>query len=177
MKVLSDEAARDWLHKLAIAVDDKRKLSFQNTDKAIQIWLSSPTIRERVVDLAVNLVGILGGSSEWLLWLTEFDIWNEEAEEIGWHVVDTFLQNAKQPKLSLNSSAIYFQPSEQLSVKAMLLVSILFMWDAYLIKGDGQIFIRIDHDDLSYIAIQNQSLVREIQDSQLSSWITTRLKG
>jgi hypothetical protein len=173
MKVLTDLEAMNWLKKRGVATDAGGCLSFEHTTKSTRFVLSPPRTREAVTSLAVNLVEVLGcdhnASTGWLLWLKDFDIWSNEIEEIGWTLVEALMQ--RQSELNLNSSAFVFEPHEKSNLKATLLVPILFMWDAYLIRDDGEVLVRIDHDDLSSIATTSDAVLQEMKESQLSPWL------
>jgi hypothetical protein len=175
MNVLTDEAARTWLERRGMRVIDA-KLSFSDAKKPTVFLLSPSATREAVTALAVNLVGILSPDDPvaWLLWLTDFDIWSNEMEEVGWTLLDSFLESAHQPKLNPNASALLFGPDETLSLKATLIVPILFMWDAYLVSGDGDTFVRIDHDDHNSISTISNRVLSEIKGSQLELVTTPR---
>jgi hypothetical protein len=171
MKILTDLEAVNWLIKRGIATDSRGRLLFEPAEKTTLFALSPPQTREAVTSLAVNLVEVLGcdenASTGWLLWLKDFDIWSTEIEEIGWALVEALMQS----ELNLNSSAFVFESHEKSILKATLLVPMLFMWDAYLIRDDGAVLVRIDHDDLSSIAISSDPALQEIKESQLSPWL------
>jgi hypothetical protein len=172
MNILKDLEATNWLKQRGIATDARGCLSLEQPPKAT-FTLSPPNTREAVTSLAVNIVEVLGGDENhptgWLLWLKDFDIWSTEVEEIGWAIMESLMQGRSE--LNLNSSALIFEPHEKTSLKATLLVPILFMWDAYLIRDDGAVLVRIDHDDRSSIATISNAILQEMQESQLSPWI------
>jgi len=167
VRVLSDKTAREWLSERGVQVDASGRLSFQTTQQVTELRLSPPATREAVTALAVNVVGILNTELGWLLWLKDFSIWSDDTEELGWNIIDTFARIAQQPELNTDSSAMLYEPDETLSLKTTLVVPILFQWDAYLVNGDGNTFVRLDHDDHSSISTRKPSVVKEIQDSQL----------
>lgn len=177
MRILTDELARKWLEDRGIQTSDTRRLSFNVGKTQTVLSLRAPTTREAITALPVNIVGVLSSAvdeqSGWLLWLRDFDIWSEQTEEIGWKLVDSLAESSHQPGLNLNSSALLFEPDETISLKAALLVPILFQWDAYLISGDGTTFVTIDHDDHSLLSTSSDAVLREIRGSQLESMIKT----
>ena len=166
MKVLTDEAAREWLQKRDICLSDAGRLSFGDKKPAVSP-LAAPRTRERVVSLPTNLVGILDSDMEWLLWLRDFDIWSTETEEIGWELIDALSRGEDQPKLALNSRAFLFAPNEKVLLKAALVVPLMFRWDAYLVNGDGETFVTIDHDDHNSISTTSAKVTQAIEGSQL----------
>jgi hypothetical protein len=171
---LPDNEAIKWLNERHIQADSNGRLFFQHTKQIDELLLSPPLRREAVTALAVNLVGILNTGTEWLLWLKDFSIWSDDIDEIGWKIIDSFAQIAEQPKLDINSSAMFFGPDEMVALKTSVLAAILFMWDAYLVSGDGDTFVRFCHDNHSSVVTRSTSVVEEIHGSQLSSWIIRR---
>jgi hypothetical protein len=155
MRILSDNEAVKWLSERYIQADSNRRLFFQDTESTDEMLLSQPLRREAVTALAVNLVGILNTGTEWLLWLQDFSIWSDDIDEIGWKIIDSFAQIAEQPKLDSNSSAMFFGPDEMVTLKTSVLAAILFMWDAYLVNGDGNTFVRFNHDNHSSIVTRS----------------------
>jgi hypothetical protein len=175
MNVLTDEGAQKWLEKCSIRVSNSGRLSFSSEKEPTVLPLAAPATRDAVTALAVNLVGVLSPpaseAADWLLWLTDFDIWSNEIEEVGWRLIDSLMESAQQPKLNPNSSALLFGSNETPSLEAALIVPILFMWDAYLVSGKGTTFVNIDHDDHSSISTISDTVLREIKESQLASSI------
>jgi hypothetical protein len=167
MRILNDSEARSWLAERGIQENAAKQLRFQAAKKTLELALAPPATREAVTALALNLVGVLSSGSPWLLWLKDFSIWSDDTEEIGWKIVDTFAQVVQQPVLNVNSSAMLFGADEEVVLKAVLLVPILFLWDAYLVHGGGNTFVRLDHDQHNAIATRDASVVEAILESQL----------
>lgn len=129
--------------------------------------LSGIDSRDSLVSLPTNLIGILDADTDWLLWLTDFDIWSTEIEEIGWALMEALVQS----KLELNSSAFLFGADEKVKLKAAIVIPLLFDWDALLIRDDGKTFVTIDHDHQVAISTVDESIANEIKASQLQPWI------
>jgi hypothetical protein len=163
MQTLTDKAANVWLNQLGIVMDSQRNLRFTGGEPST-IHLSNKSPAE----LSLNLTGILDSEKGWLLWLTDFSIWSNEIEEIGWMIIEKVLQS----KLELDSSAFLFGPQEHLNLKAVLMVVLLFEWDAFLMNADGKTFVLIDHDHEITVSTINEELANEIRSSQLETWIT-----
>jgi hypothetical protein len=172
MKILTDLDTLEWLQKREIRTDELGHLSFGQGKKATLLSLSPPTTREAITAIAVNLIEVLSSGENplvgWLLWLKDFDIWSNEVEEVGWTLIEAVTK--MQPQLNVNSRAFLFESHESATLKAALLVPILFSWDAYLIRGDGAVLVRIDHDDHSSILTISDAVLQEMKESQLSPW-------
>lgn len=173
MKILTDKAMREWLNERHMYLGHSGHLSCKDAEQMIEVPLYSPATREAVTALAVNMVGLLDTGSGWLLWIRDFSIWSDDTDELGWNMIDAFAQIARQPKLDIDSSAMLFEPDEMLLLKTILVVPILFVWDAYLVNGDGNTFVRLDHDDHNSISTKQPSVVQEIQESQIRPWIVS----
>lgn len=165
--MLTDNGAKRWLNESGILMDSPRNLRFAGGNQSI-IHLSLEQANNSSAYLAANLVGIADTEKEWLLWLTDFSIWSTEIEEIGWMLIEKVLQS----NLESGSSAFLFDQKDTLRLKAVLMISLLFNWDALLVNGDGKTFVVIDHDHGIKIYTLDEKLADEIQSSQLQTWIT-----
>lgn len=167
MEVLSDKAAEAWLNQRGVLLAASRGVKFL-AQQSQTFVLSRLESRESTLDLPVNLVGILGSDQDWMLWLTDFDIWSSDTEEIGWMLIEGVLRS----ELKIDASAFVFSAREALQLKAALIVPLFFSWDAVLVRGDGKVFVVINHDYPMLIATLDGELASELEQSQLKNWMT-----
>jgi hypothetical protein len=164
MKVLSGaEVLRDFTERNAIfdssdyAQGDERGL-FYTHPEASCIVIKYPPELERLPFFARYLATVgyePGHFSGALLWFTEFGVWNQADEGIGYRIVEQMNAAAGQPSSFETSQGHDFRADELNEATGMLLQPMVFGWDAFYLPrwawGTGEFFIHISHD--SYVTV------------------------
>jgi hypothetical protein len=143
MRALEFDELAAWCEHSGYRLEDWRPAVRLPEDRATVLPSGDSQELAAMIDALVNAESI---ESERLIWISEWQIWNDRSQEIGLRhlnlLVDRLLENANP-----SQSHIYlFNPAEWREAIALLTVPVLYGWDAYLFFGSGAVLIEVSHD-------------------------------
>jgi hypothetical protein len=125
----------------------------------IGVEIPAPTTTQRLLALGYVLLASAGeGEAEFpggLLWLNEWDIWSESFERVGWRIAQRLRGIAKVPSLR-DAPAHLFGPDEFIDAQALLLLPMLFQWDAHFVPSSGEFFVYASHEERLLVVASNR---------------------
>jgi hypothetical protein len=119
--------------------------------------------------LAINEVfrAFREDTSEWLLWVLEWDIWpNEEYPEL-W---DEIREHHGEHRWLINAPGHLFARQEKGLARAMMRLAMLFGWTAFLIPNPASFVVFIDDDELMSIQAKDMSSVSDLAAQVENLW-------
>ena len=172
MKVLSAEEVRDWLKGFADGDDyvhcDSNGLFFTHPEASC-IDVEYPPKLERLPFLARYVATI--GYEDWdfrgaLIWFTNWGVWNDQDEGIGYRIVDAMHRAAGQPASFEVAPGNMFRADELHDAIGMLMQPIVFGWDAFYLPqwsyGTGQFFLHVSHDSFLSVVTRTKEFYDKV---------------
>lgn len=97
-----------------------------------------------------------------LLWMSQYGIWDEQLEGIGYHLIETLCAGSGQVSAFENTGGYEFRADELLKATGFLMQPILFGWDAYYFPswswgGCSEYFLEISHDEVIRIHTKSRA--------------------
>lgn len=118
-----------------------------------------------------DLVALGTVETEMVIWISEWNIWNDRSQDIGLRhltlLVDGYVDTGSdgQPHIYL------LPPPEWRETIALLTVPLLYGWDAYLFFHSGAALVEVSHD--GYVDV---SLRRRTALSRLDGWDSSEVR-
>lgn len=165
MKVLTKEQVTDWLSWFEASPkttdeglnSDEVGLFFTHSEASC-ISLEYPARLERLPFFARYLATLEYESWHFrgaLLWITEWGVWNDLDEGVGYRVVESMNRANGQPFSFEVGQGHSFRADELVESVGMLIQPMIFGWDAYFCPswayGLDEFFLHISHD--SYVTV------------------------
>lgn len=170
MKPLGDSDAEQWCSEHGIAVSPSGRMLFPDQSHRVMALLRAPEASRRVA-LAHALLCLDskdGDASDFrgcLIRITDMDIWSPALDQAGQRLLAAFppvTQGATYATWRLDSG-------EFESAHALLVIPLLFDWDAYLVSASGDYVVFVSHDGPIEISTRTLQLFEETTE-RLESW-------
>lgn len=148
--------------------------------RRIYIWL--PKDQQRIPNLAFFLANLGYDSRDSdgaLLWFSDFGIWNNTSEEIGYQVVESMHIAHGQPLPFSLGIGHEFRSDELKKAVGLLVQGIVFGWDTYYVPrwqwgGSTFFFLKFSHDEYVEITVRTNEFYEKVV-SELREWGLTPL--
>lgn len=160
MKLLSLTDVTVWTEERELAVVGARglRLAYEG-GHPVGVEIPAPNTTQRLLALGYVLLASAGGGEEdflgGLLWLNEWDIWSESFERVGWRIAQRLKGVEEAPSLG-DAPAHLFTSHEFIDAQALLLLPMLFQWDAHFVPSSGEFFVYTSHEDRLLVVASNQ---------------------
>lgn len=165
MQVLTNAQVTEWVNRFkTLSLETGERLNFDETGpffthpEASCIHLDYPAKLERLPFFARYLATL--GYESWhfggaLLWVTNWGVWNDLDEGIGYRVIESMNSASGQPSSFEVSQGHSFRADELVETVGMLMQPMIFGWDAYYraswAYGVDEFFLHVSHD--SYVTV------------------------
>ncbi len=101
-----------------------------------------------------------------LIWLTEWGVWNEFDEGVGYRIIKRMNSAAGQPMSFEAAPGHRFRTDELPDAIGMLLQPMIFGWDCYYIPrwsyGTGEFFLHVSHDSFVSVVTRTRAFCDQI---------------
>ena len=173
MKLLSADESRSWCAERGLRLSRAGYLDYP-TDEAYSAVISLPKAALEGIGLANVLARELSGAPEGssLLWLRSWNIWSEDFEEIGAALYKGLLARRGQVELASLPGQL-LEGGESPVLKSLLVVPILFQWDAYLVPAHAEHLVFICHDGFVNFLARTEDRLDKLL-ATLEAWNPTR---
>lgn len=167
MTQLSFQECAEWCFKRGIIVSRRGELNYEKTP-IDSLTLSLPRVGLEIIALGSVLLSHLEDDNYKgsFFWLKDWDIWSPESEAVGMHLFTC--QLPKEASFSSKGGQL-FETNELVEQKSLLVIPMLFQWDAYLVPSHGNYIIFVDHDGYIKLVARTASELERIFVS-LASW-------
>ena len=81
-----------------------------------------------------------------MLFLVDWDIWNQSFEAIAARIVGGLRATAGSSATLIDAPAHVCNAAQLVDVQALLFTALAFGWDAYLVPDTGECLIEVSHD-------------------------------
>jgi hypothetical protein len=117
-----------------------------------------PFFARSIATLAYDSIDFRGA----MVWFTEWGVWSELDERIGYRTVETINRAYGQPLSFEASFGHHFRADELTETVAMLLQPMIFGWDAFYLPrwsfGEGdEFFLSVSHDSFVTVVTRTKS--------------------
>lgn len=171
MRSLTKDESCDWLRKASFSVDEgRRTISFPD-GKQYAFLLSLPSPIYRVSNFANSLIlhkDKSSTSSESLIWLTDWGLWNEVHEKTGQFMLQKIRRTHDDAASAAEKPGQQFDASEGVALQSFFILPILFSWDAYLAPKNGDYFVFNSHDEFLRVVSRSvqthETLMEKLKD-------------
>jgi hypothetical protein len=113
---------------------------------AVSVDLPVPSGVQAVTEFLDALVSTGVGSAEILVWIRDWTIWNERAQEIGLRHLSLLASSADSEREAGDGHIYLLEQSDWSAAIALLLIPVLYSWDAHLFNSSGNALVDISHD-------------------------------
>ncbi|WP_321473919.1 hypothetical protein [uncultured Paludibaculum sp.] len=115
--------------------------------KSIQrVQIAPPNGPQALAELVDDLISLEGAETERLFWLRDWTIWNERSQEIGLQHLRLLVDSTTSGMREIKGHIYVLQPCEWREAVALLIVPILYGWDAHLLFGSGAALVDVSHE-------------------------------
>lgn len=101
-----------------------------------------------------------------LIWFTEWGVWNEFDEGVGYRIIERMNIAAGQPKSFEVAPGHRFRADELPDAIGMLLQPMIFGWDCYYFPrwsyGTGEFFLHVSHDSFVTVVTRTRTFYDQI---------------
>lgn len=149
MKCVNAGQAADWCRARGIVFSDRhlRRLGYDE-GHPLAISIEAPTNTQRLLALGYVILATASDDERsfegGLLWLNDWDIWSESFERVG-HWLAKSLRVGCHHGAIADAPGHLFDPGEFIQAQALLLLPMVFQWDAHFIPANGQFLVRLGH--------------------------------
>jgi hypothetical protein len=169
MKLMTDSEVAVWCAQCGIE-QRGRKLTFSNPYRSwIAIELPALTTERIALSGDLLLLGNSGETGESLIWITTWKIWSTWYDDLGEFVVTKLRAQGGEARPLIDQSGHLLTSGEGVLSTAMLLQTMLFNWDAFLVPSTGDHIIQNSHDELVWISCKSYD-AHLLALEQLSRW-------
>lgn len=148
MEIINTLQIRDWLRGHEIVSPREDVFIFENGYLG-GITLPVPQSMPRVIALANILLSLNKGVYEGsLFWLSDWGMWGPDSDSLGMFIWRKICQ-------SEYGEGILHDSSEAIAQASLLLIPMIFQWDAYLVLKGGAYIVFSSHD--GYVCVLTRS--------------------
>jgi hypothetical protein len=168
MKLIDKKACLEWCSDREIKSFGITQICFAR-NQGTKVVIPLPKEFLKCVSLMLALEAIFEEStSNSLLWIRDWDMWSEKTDGIGIAYWKHFRPDAGR-ELLLEFPGHLFSTGDGESLRALLLLPIVFQWDAQWFSNSGESIISIKHDGLLEISIRGDRA--EKITAELEAWV------
>lgn len=170
MQILSSSECDGWCRDQGVLVlrRDPRlgpDLVFEQTERDSVFQIPMPAQTLKVLALSYALLADRGDSSpsRGLLWMAGWGIWSEEIDNAGIKLWEALRMESNNKKSALAEMPGHlFQIEEFLEQHALLMLPMIFQWDAYFVPEEPEFLIYICHDETVFIIARTAQICKEL---------------
>lgn len=175
MKTLPFTEFVAWCSQRDIKIEDNKWLAF-GSGCPDHLQLPFPQNTPGIIALATTLLGYcephgFGGS---MFHLSGWGMWGDESDEAG---IDLFKKYLPENVSLIDKSGHLFEAGESVQQKALLLVTLFFQWDAFLIPVHGKYGIAVSHDEIIDIMFREEAELNRVFAILKDNWHAKRVKS
>jgi hypothetical protein len=116
-----------------------------------------PSGAQGLTELADMIATLDDTSSQTVLWVRDWTIWNQRSQNVGLRHM-SLLSVALTGLGSTHRDLIFVAGSDEApDITALVLVPILYSWDAHLLFASGRAIIDISHDGYVELAVTREA--------------------
>ena len=158
MRIIPRQDCLEWCSSRRINISGITQIAFIGPP-GVYIKIALPREFLRCAAFAVALCETFEhGGQESLLWMREWGMWSEDIDSLG-VVYWKALRSDNRESLAEYQGHVFSNGEDQL-IRALLLVPIMFQWDAHWIPGSGDAIVSIRHDGLAEIFLRGSNADR-----------------
>lgn len=106
-----------------------------------------------------------------LLWIKDFGIWGENSEKTGLAMLKQITSGHGEQMALGERSSFLFTAEEVYEAHSLLLLPILFGWDALWVPNTGDYVVSIEHHGRASVTSRNKVIDDELR-TRLKDWLT-----
>src|ERR1700753_121013 len=107
-----------------------------------------------LLDVIVNIE-----DAERLIWIRNWTIWSDRSQDIGLRALDLVTNNLSEPERGIDSQVYILAAAEWREAIALLVLPMLFGWDAHLLFGSGAVAVDISHHGRIDVSFSSESVI------------------
>jgi hypothetical protein len=161
MKLMDKTSCIEWCVDRRIQTSGNTRISFLQDDgeKAI---VSIPAIFLECVSLSFKLEAVFNESSNGsLFWMRDWGMWSEKIETLGMVYWKRLRPDIGTDTLCDRPGHL-FSPNDGEILRGLLLLPMIFQWDALWIADSGNLIVNIKHDGIIEVFVCGESAVNRI---------------
>jgi len=181
MKVLSKNEVLTWLEVASSRMPSGSGAPFEFRHNTIPGMICRWPYRCRILlkdnvwyqyPMLANALIPFGEQITFLLWITDWGIWNELSERVGMRILDYIRQEAGDKRDLIDAPGHLFDGPERVKAQTLLSVAMWVGWDIYVISEEESFVVFNSHDEFLDV-ISADAKTHEEQLARFSDWGAT----
>lgn len=145
MQTLTKEEARDWCKGRSIGLDSRGRPDGGSADAQFAI----PEDAGKKILLVAGHLQEFRDEAEVLVWFTEWGVWPSSERP---HIFSRFRASYGEVRPLIEVPAQVFGAEEHEDVVSFATLGVLFLWDLFVVAGQGRPLLHYSHDQYGWLA-------------------------